>query len=208
MGILQALDCRIPGAERPRRGGCVGSLRLGRELGFCSALHAPHRQGSYSKFTRGPVALPQVAAGLPVVTVITTGAKSGLRRATPLLGIPHGDDLAVIGTQFGQPGTPGWYYNLRANPSAEIVYQNRRVQHRITREADGDEWHVIWDRARQIYSGYESYASRIHNRPIHHQWYSPEPVGSPEGKLSRQTEVRRSGPEVSGDTAHNVVGRD
>ena len=140
------------------------------------------------------------------MTVITTGAKSGLRRATPLLGIPHGDDLAVIGTQFGQPGTPGWYYNLRANPSAEIVYQNRRVN-AVAREADGDEWHVIWDRARQIYSGYESYASRIHNRPIHIVVLT-EPVGSPEGKLSRQTEVRRSGPEVSGDTAHNVVGRD
>ena len=164
-----------------------------------------HIDRALLQFTRGRVALPQVAAGIPVVTVITTGAKSGLRRATPLLGIPHGDDLAVIGTQFGQPGTPGWYYNLRANPSAEIVYQNRRVN-AVAREADGDEWHVIWDRARQIYSGYEAYASRIHNRPIHIVVLT-EPVGSPGESSAAMTEVRRSGPEVSGDTAQNVVGR-
>jgi deazaflavin-dependent oxidoreductase (nitroreductase family) len=110
--------------------------------------------------------MPTVAAGIPVLTVITSGAKSGMPRPTPLLGIPHGDDLAIIGTHFGQPGTPGWYYNLRANPSAEVVYHNKRVSV-LAREAEGEEWRAIWDRARGIYSGYESYAGRIHDRPIH-----------------------------------------
>ena len=110
--------------------------------------------------------MPQVAGGLPVMTVITTGAKSGRRRESPLLGIPHGDDLAIIGTHFGQPGTPGWYYNLRADPVAEIVFRDKRVNV-VAREAHGDEWHAIWDRARGYYAGYDAYARRIDDRPIH-----------------------------------------
>jgi deazaflavin-dependent oxidoreductase (nitroreductase family) len=100
------------------------------------------------------------------MTVITTGAKTGRRRASPLLGIPHGDDLAIIGTQFGQPGTPGWYYNLLADPAASIVFRDKQVNV-VAREVDGDEWRAIWDRACGFYSGYNSYATRIHGRPIH-----------------------------------------
>jgi deazaflavin-dependent oxidoreductase (nitroreductase family) len=110
--------------------------------------------------------MPAVAAGIPVMTLVTTGAKSGSERTTPLLGIPHGDGVAVIGTQFGQPGTPSWYYNLRANPSAELTYAGKRVSV-VAREAEGEERQIIWEQGRQFYSGYDSYASRIHGRPIH-----------------------------------------
>jgi hypothetical protein len=41
--------------------------------------------------------------------------------------VPSGGDIAIIGTNFGQPGTPGWYYNLRAQPRAEVTYRNRSV---------------------------------------------------------------------------------
>jgi deazaflavin-dependent oxidoreductase (nitroreductase family) len=117
------------------------------------------------RVTRGRVALPRVAVGIPVMYVVTNGAKTGLRRVSPLLGIPHGDDLAVIGTQFGQPGTPGWYYNLRADSSAEVVYRDRRVN-ASAREALDDERDAIWARARQIYSGYDAYARRIRGRTV------------------------------------------
>jgi deazaflavin-dependent oxidoreductase (nitroreductase family) len=110
--------------------------------------------------------MPAVAAGIPVMTLITTGAKSGSARTTPLLGIPHGDGVAVIGTQFGQPGTPSWYSNLRANPSAELSYAGKSVSV-VAREAEGEEWQIIWEQGRQFYSGYDSYASRIKGRPIH-----------------------------------------
>jgi deazaflavin-dependent oxidoreductase (nitroreductase family) len=93
-------------------------------------------------------------------------SRLGACRQTPLLGSPHGDDLAIIGTHFGQPGTPAWYFNLRANSAAEVVYNNKRVR-ALAREAEGDEWQVIWDHARDIYSGYESYANRMQDRPIH-----------------------------------------
>lgn len=45
-----------------------------------------------------------------------TGVRTGQRRTVPLLGVPAGEDIAVIGTRFGQPRTPGWYHNMRADP--------------------------------------------------------------------------------------------
>jgi deazaflavin-dependent oxidoreductase (nitroreductase family) len=100
-----------------------------------------------------------------VLTITTTGARSGARRTVPLLGVPYGDDIAVIGTRFAQPGTPGWYYNLRANPTAEVTYREKTVR-AAAREAGDDERAAIWDRARSIYAGYEAYARRITARKI------------------------------------------
>jgi deazaflavin-dependent oxidoreductase (nitroreductase family) len=116
--------------------------------------------------TDGRFSVPEILAGIPVVTIITTGARTGQRRETPLLGVPFEGDLAVIGTRFGQPGTPGWYYNLRAQPMVELAYRGKVVPARA-RETEGGEWSAIWARARQVYAGYESYARRINDRRIH-----------------------------------------
>jgi deazaflavin-dependent oxidoreductase (nitroreductase family) len=118
------------------------------------------------RLSRGRATLPGVMAGLPVLTVTTTGALTGQRRSAPLLGVPAGDDIAVIGTRFGQVQTPGWYHNMRANPEVEVTYQDKTVK-ATAREADDDERQAIWDRARKIYLGYEAYARRIKGRQIH-----------------------------------------
>ena len=52
------------------------------------------------RLSRGRVTVPGTVTGLPVVTVTTTGARSAQRRVSPLIGVPAGDDLAVIGTSF------------------------------------------------------------------------------------------------------------
>lgn len=175
MGTVQALDYRIsePSVVQAfmRR---VASSRQGAWL-FSRSLH--HVDRLLLRSTSGQVSLPKVAAGLPVIFVTTRGARSGHRRTAPLLGIPHGDDLAVVGTRFGQQGTPGWYYNLRADPRAEVVYRDRRVGV-VAREAEGDEWRAIWERACEVYSGYEAYASRIGDRPIHIMVLTEDPAAS------------------------------
>jgi len=51
-------------------------------------------------------------------------------------------------------------------PSAEVVCNSRTVTV-LAREAEGSEWQEAWDRARQMYSGYEAYARRITDRKIH-----------------------------------------
>jgi deazaflavin-dependent oxidoreductase (nitroreductase family) len=164
MGLLETLDYRLPKPNPIQT--AVRRAASSRPGAWLFSRSMPHIDRLLLRLSRGRIALPQVAAGIPVTTLITTGAKTGLRRATPLLAIPYGDDLALIGTQFGQPGTPGWYYNLRVDPRAEVVYRDRHANV-IAREAEGAEWHAVWDRAREFYSGYDSYAERIHDRPIH-----------------------------------------
>lgn len=57
------------------------------------------------------------------VVLTTTGAKSGLPRATPLEAIPDGDDLLIVGSNFAQDHHPAWTHNLIANPEVEVLYK-------------------------------------------------------------------------------------
>lgn len=75
-----------------------------------------------TRLTHGRVSLPLVLAALPVITLVTTGRKSGLPRQQHLLAIPHQDDLALIGTNFGQSVLPAWTLNLEAHPNAIVSY--------------------------------------------------------------------------------------
>jgi deazaflavin-dependent oxidoreductase (nitroreductase family) len=94
----------------------------------------------------------------------------------PLVGVPSGDQIAVIGTRFGQPRTPGWYFNLRADPRAEVGYRGRTVPV-VAREAEGDEREAVWARGCQIYAGYQAYARRLDHRQIHVIVLEPPPGG-------------------------------
>jgi deazaflavin-dependent oxidoreductase (nitroreductase family) len=161
VGIVAALDYQVP---RPNAGQVVMQHFAATRAGaWFFARTLDHIDKVLLRLSRGQV---RVLAGIPVLTVTTTGARTGQRRSAPLLGVPAGDDIAVIGTSFGQSRTPGWYYNMRAHPEAEVTYRGKTVR-AIAREASAEEGQAIWDRARTIYAGYEAYAGRIKNRQIH-----------------------------------------
>jgi F420H(2)-dependent quinone reductase len=50
----------------------------------------------------------------------TIGAKTGQERANTLSYARDGDDYLVVASKGGDPRAPGWYHNLKANPSVEI----------------------------------------------------------------------------------------
>lgn len=108
----------------------------------------------------------ETLAGLRMIWVTTTGARSGLPRRTPLLGVPAGDGLALIGTNFGQPAAPAWVHNLRVHPDAVAEYRGRSLNVRA-REASPDERDRVLGDAPKIYDGYALYAQRITNRDVH-----------------------------------------
>jgi deazaflavin-dependent oxidoreductase (nitroreductase family) len=164
VGIIQAFEYQVrkPSAAQVTMQH-IAATRPGAWF-FSRTLH--HIDRVLLRLSQGQVTLPAVVAGIPVLTVTTTGARTGQRRTAPLLGVPAGEDIAVIGTSFGQSRTPGWYYNMRANPGVEATYRDKTVQ-AIACEADEEEWQAIWDRARALYVGYEAYARRIKNRKIH-----------------------------------------
>ena len=117
------------------------------------------------KLTGGRLTVPTVLAGLPVLMFTTTGARTGRRRTMPLLGIPVGEDLAVIGSNYGQKKTPGWVYNLEADPSATVEYGGRSVDV-VARRADEVETDQIFQLASRVYPGYAKYRVRADHRVI------------------------------------------
>jgi deazaflavin-dependent oxidoreductase (nitroreductase family) len=103
------------------------------------------------------------ATGMPIVMLTTTGAKSGRQHTCPLVGLPNGDHLVLIASNYGQERNPGWYYNLRANPRARIAFDGvtREV---VARELEGEERDRHYERGIEIYPGWTQYRRRAHRR--------------------------------------------
>jgi deazaflavin-dependent oxidoreductase (nitroreductase family) len=130
---------------------------------YVRVLH--HMDGLTYRLTRGRYTLSGWPTGLPVVMLTTTGAKTGQQRTSPVIGEPDGDNLVVIASNWGQRHAPGWYYNLRAYPTATITVDgvSRRVH---AREAVGDERERLWQQDLEIYPGRAVYERRAATRRI------------------------------------------
>ena len=139
-----------------------GSTRVG--AWFFSKTLAPIDRLLH-RATNGRTTLPAVLAGLPVIMVTTTGRKSGLARTTPLISVPIGDDLTLLGTNFGQTSTPAWVFNLEADPHATVEFRGaeRSV---VARPASDAERTQVWATSAGVYGGYEKYQQRIHGREV------------------------------------------
>jgi len=163
MSILTELgyEVRSPNAVQ-RMVQDIGSSRPGSWV-FSRALDPVDRV--VHRLSGGRLTLPALTAGLPVVMVTTTGARSGQPRTTPLLGIPLDGGLAVIGTNYGQRETPAWVFNLEANPGATVSYGNVTVQARA-RPADAFETEAAFEQGAKVYSGYLKYRARADHRHI------------------------------------------
>lgn len=95
----------------------------------------------------------------PVLLLTTTGRRSGTQRTAPVLYLPDGERLVVIGSNAGNERTPAWVLNLRANPMAEVQVggSRRKVQARF---AKGEERDELWRRMNQQYEGFDDYRAR------------------------------------------------
>jgi deazaflavin-dependent oxidoreductase (nitroreductase family) len=124
----------------------------------------PIDKGLY-RLTKGRLTVPGLMAGLPVIMLSTTGAKTGKDRTMPLLGIPVGDDIAVIGSNYGQRSTPGWVYNLRAKPEATVAHGSESVE--VTaRSATEAETERAFEAGAAFYGGFPKYRERAAHRKI------------------------------------------
>ena len=71
--------------------------------------------------------LGRFASGAPVCLLTTKGHKSGRSRTVPLLDPADGNDFIIVASQGGRPQHPGWYFNLEADPSGELMIGSRRL---------------------------------------------------------------------------------
>jgi deazaflavin-dependent oxidoreductase (nitroreductase family) len=107
-----------------------------------------------------------VAVGQPVLLLTTTGAKSGVKRETPLLYAVDGDNLVVVASKAGSPHHPAWYHNVRANPTVDILAPRGRSGRYIGHEAEGEERARLWEDVNDLYAGYDVYQGRAGSRRI------------------------------------------
>ena len=118
------------------------------------------------RMTDGRRSMTSILAGLPMLMLTTTGAKSGKPRTVPVLGIPTDDGVAIIASNFGQERHPAWHYNLAKDPLADVEMDERAWSVRAV-EAEGELRQRVWARALEIYPGYSTYETRADHRRIH-----------------------------------------
>jgi deazaflavin-dependent oxidoreductase (nitroreductase family) len=140
----------------------ISSTRFGAWL-FSHTAHRLDRP--VTRLSKGRFSLTGMLAGLPVVTLTTIGARSGQPRTIPLVGIPKGDKVVLIASNFGRAHHPAWYHNLRANSQATLAIHGQARSY-VAREATGAEREAYWRKAVGLYPGYAAYQRRTRGREI------------------------------------------
>ena len=85
--------------------------------------------------------------GLGVLVLWTRGRKTGRRRSSPLLyfEFDDGDELIVVGSNYGQDHHPAWFLNLAADPEVWVETRGRRFAARA-RTTAGAERTALFDK--------------------------------------------------------------
>ena len=84
-------------------------------------------------------------AGVPLLLLTTTGAKSGQERISPLAYLSEGGHIYVFAGNRGAPTNPGWYHNLIAHPDVTVELGAEKFEARATVTASTE-----WDRLGHI----------------------------------------------------------
>lgn len=117
------------------------------------------------KLTANKHSFTSLLSGLPVVVLITTGAKTGLLRTSPLVALFEGEKVILIASSFGNARHPAWYYNLKANPRVKLLREGISGIY-LAHEVDGEEREYYWQKAVQLYFGFARYQIWAGNRKI------------------------------------------
>lgn len=95
----------------------------------------------------------------PMLLLDHVGARSAVKRTTPLVYVNDSPALVLVASKGGNPRHPAWYHNLRANPDTTVqVGGSRRAVH--ARVATPEERERLWPLAIATYSGYDGYQQR------------------------------------------------
>ena len=99
------------------------------------------------------------SAIVPSIVLVTTGARSGKQRETPLATIPLHGGFYVVGSNFAREAHPAWSYNLIAHPEATVVFKGDRiaVEAHLLEPAEKA---AVWDELTALWPTYDTYEDR------------------------------------------------
>jgi deazaflavin-dependent oxidoreductase (nitroreductase family) len=101
-------------------------------------------------------------AGTKVLLLTTRGRKSGRVRTKPLGYFDQQGGYLIVASSGGGPHHPGWYHNLRSDPSVTVQLQEKVVPATakvLQGEARAQAWQQVITTA-PVYAGYEKRTSR------------------------------------------------
>ncbi|MFM8599488.1 MAG: nitroreductase family deazaflavin-dependent oxidoreductase [Mycobacterium sp.] len=95
----------------------------------------------------------------------TVGAKTALPRVNSLSYARDGDDYLVVASNGGDRRAPGWYHNLRAQPSLQVQVGRRRFAAEATTVLPTDSdylrlWQIVNANNAGRYDGYQARTTR------------------------------------------------
>jgi deazaflavin-dependent oxidoreductase (nitroreductase family) len=95
----------------------------------------------------------------PMLLLDHVGAKSGVRRTTPLVYVDDPPNLVLVASKGGHPRNPAWYHNLVAHPetTVQVGTSHRSVRARVATPAERER---LWPKAIATYDGYRGYQER------------------------------------------------
>jgi deazaflavin-dependent oxidoreductase (nitroreductase family) len=102
---------------------------------------------------------------MPTLVLTTTGRRSGEPREQPLLYLPEGEGLVVVGSNFGQRHHPAWTHNLLATPEASVRIGGTTSQVRAELVA-GEERERLYRRFEHLSPNYPLYREWCGDREI------------------------------------------
>ena len=99
--------------------------------------------------------------GMTVVTITTTGAKTGQKRSTDLIGIREGPSTWMVVASFaGGIQHPAWYFNMAAHPDGIWIKDGGRQVRVDASSLKGDEADAAYARFVAIWPGYAGYKKK------------------------------------------------
>ena len=103
--------------------------------------------------------------GIPSLLLHTVGAKTGKPRSATLTYARDGENYLVVASKGGDPKAPGWYHNLKANPSVDINVGPKRFKVTATPVLPDDPdyarlWKIVNKNNSNRYEAYQQKTSR------------------------------------------------
>jgi deazaflavin-dependent oxidoreductase (nitroreductase family) len=111
--------------------------------------------------TRGGITRPWKVDAL---LLTTNGRRSGKERTVVLQYFPDGEAMVVVAANDGGSSYPGWYHNVRADPTATVDVMGRTL-HVRAEELSAAEAIAFWPRIVERAPGYERFR-RATDRPF------------------------------------------
>jgi deazaflavin-dependent oxidoreductase (nitroreductase family) len=96
---------------------------------------------------------------MPMLTLTTTGRRSGRPRSVQLACVEHEGDLLVVASAMGQPRDPAWRHNIEAIPQVEVQMRGERYEARAELLSDAEK-QAQWAKIRRMIPQMQVYERR------------------------------------------------